>query len=180
MKHSVKFRDIAKHELAIAKIICDNQNIMRYMCYMTDDPLAERTVNRKGEIVEQPDLDIDYKSAHISIQSFNNKILDTSHLSMFIHPLKGALFANRTIGDITYAIDIVCPEDFQVFDGKIEYRDYNIADEICRDIDGKKITGFGDVEIVDFNSGKLEQDYTFLTLFVRVRNFTLKGDCCDK
>lgn len=175
---SIKFRDIANHEITIARYIYENQSILRYMYYLSNDPLSDKTINDKGEIVLQPDLDITFDEAHISLQSYDEKILSTKHCSMFIYPLHGTMYKRKTLGDITYAIDIICPKDFQMLWDTTEYRDFCIADEIAEMIDGKMVTGIGDVEILDWKSGRLEKDYTYLSLFVNVKNFTVKG--CHK
>lgn len=174
MNRSVKFKDLNRHKLVIAEKIYNNQNILRYMNYMTDDPLAKRTVNRQGKIVEQPDLNISFDDAHLYTRAFDENILSTSHCSLFIHALEGNLSARQSIGYITYEIDIVCPCEFQILEGTRENRDGDIADEICGDIDGHMVTGVGDVEILTFKEGKLEKDYTYLALFVRVKNFTVQ------
>lgn len=175
MGKSLKFKYIAKHSLTIAQLLYENQNILRYMNYLTDDPLSNRTINRKGQIVEQPDINLGFDESGLNTGCFNKDILTETKCHLFIHPIKSnGMRTSKIIGELQYGIDIITPSGFQILADSREYRDFNIADEISQLIDGKAVTGVGDVEINDFSSGKLDSEYCYLTLFVSIKNFTIK------
>lgn len=172
---SFKFRYISQHALSLAKKIYSNQNILRYLNYLTDDPLASKTVNRKGEIVQQPDVNLSFDNCGINLEGYDRNIISEDRCYIFVYPSKAKLKAIANAGKIIYIVDIITPYGFKILHGKNEYRDALIADEISRMIDGHRITGFGDVEITDFATGKLQDGkYNYFTLYIEVGNLTIK------
>lgn len=172
---SFKFRYISKHALTLAEKIYSNQNILRYLSYLTDDPLSQETLNRKGELVVQPDITVLFEDSGISLEAYDKNIITEDRCYIFLTPAKGHLKAETNAGKITYIVDIITPYKFKILKGTNEYRDALIADEISRMIDGHRVTGFGDVEITDFATGKLQDGkYNYFTLYIEVGNLAIK------
>lgn len=172
---SFKFRYISKHAYRLAQLIYSNQKILRYLNYLTDDPLADKTIGRNGEVIEQPDILFPFEKSGIDLDGYDRALITETQCRMFIYPSKAKLKAETNAGKITYIIDIITPNGFKLLKGSNEYRDALIADEISRMIDGHRVTGFGDVEITSFAAGKLQEGrFNYFTLYVEVGNLTIK------
>lgn len=170
-----KFRYISKHAFRLAELIYSNQNILRYINYLTDDPLAEKTIGRNGKQVKQPDIKVSFEDSGISLDAYDRNLVTESRCYIFLYPAKATLKADVNVGKITYIIDIIIPSGFRLLKGSNEYRDALIADEIARMVDGHRVTGFGDVEITSFATGKLQDGkYNYFTLYTDVGNLTIK------
>jgi hypothetical protein len=91
-----------------------------------------------------------------------------------LNPIDGNL-EDEVIGENIYLLDIICPIQNWRIKGKGQFRTFRIADEFCKMVDGQKVAGIGDVKVYKYRVGKVGDDYAALSLWVRVKNPSLKG-----
>ena len=168
---SLKFKHIADNALKIAELLVTNQNILRYINYNTNSPLDLKTIDGSGKKVSQPDLTLSLKDSGILLTPYNEDILNETKVKVFISPLKPKNNTGVLVDDV-YVVNIVCPIDYYVLDEKYEFRPFNIAYEICQELDNKNVAGVGKCNVFDWNNGKLNTNYCITNLFISVTNAT--------
>lgn len=164
---SLKFKNIEKYLIAILKLIQQNQNILRYIKYLNDNPLDTSNPNITSNLV---------KDGNIIPTMFDITLTNIEEVKMFIYPKQGSL-KDKPLGDVFFHIDILIPDEHWTLSGLGQFRAFRIADEITQMIDGQsEIAGTGQINVVDFNAFKLtSSNYTVLSLRVLVNSCTLKG-----
>lgn len=163
MYASQKFKYMGQNLNKLMMYICSNQNLLRYIKYLDNNPLDPM----KSDI-----LDVDVEN-QIHTLMFNPELLNETKISLFVHPLEGTL-EMQPIGEDLYVADIVIPNQFWVLKGKGEMRGFNMAYEIANVIDGKNVAGVGKVEIIRWRSYEVENSYHGLTLWIKVDSITIK------
>ena len=155
---SNKIRKITVLKKFLVDVIDDNQNIKRYMRYMTRLPLAKKSEDYNGNIKVQSDV-----SASLLIESsegeqclysggFNPEMSNIKIPYIFVDSHRS--YISGVDQSIYFAINILCPEKYN---GLLNYGDeriYKIADEIAQLIDGYTI----EEEEVVKNVGNLRID----------------------
>lgn len=164
MEKSCKFKHIENNLIKLLEVLLSNENLKKYIFYLIDDPLS------------QPTVDVDLlETNNIILNLFDSNILDERRVTLFINPLEGDL-RSQPLSDLTFTIDIVIPYKKWImgeFGGQL--RVFRIADEIAKEIDQKNVMGIGDTEIVRFRLFKVNNDYSGMTLWIKVNSSTLKG-----
>ena len=163
MEKSFKFKHIENNLLKLLALIVNHQPILKYIYYLDDDPLS------------QPDVTVNLlESGHIVLTPFDQSILDQQMVKIFLNPLEGNL-DTQPLSNITFILDIVVPINKWLLHGLGQIRAFRIADEFAQLIDGQMVAGIGECEITRFRLFKVSNDYSGLTLWVRVNSSTMKG-----
>ena len=149
--------------MKLLELISGSQNLKRYIKYV-DDPLNPIKSDIEGSLMNE----------NIILSPFNQKILTESTVLVFISPDNGNLRV-RPLGTNTYVIDIFCPLDLEYWLIKNEglLRVFRIGDEISKLIDGKRVAGVGDVNIISYKSGNLDGTYGYLRLNLEIDSVSL-------
>jgi len=163
MPVSQKFKYIEENLTNILYTMVTNQNLLRYISYLDDDPLDP----------SKPDITSNLIGTQIMLIPFDLNVLTKQEINLFINPVQGDLSVKRPIGTHTFIIDIVVPNKFWLLKGKI--RAFRIADEIASNIDGLNIAGIGWVEINRYKIYSLNNAFSSLSLFVDVGGVTVKA-----
>lgn len=142
-----------------------NQNLLRYLSYLEDNPLDKSLPNISPMVVKQN---------NVVLTQFNQDILMDTKILMFINPFKGR-FTFKTLANDVYAIEIIIPYKYWLIEDTGELRAFSIAYEIAKTIDQQNIAGIGDVNIIEWNSYKINEIFSGLTLFIEVTNAAIKG-----
>lgn len=169
MLASLKLSKIEENLNKLLVLLVGNQNILRYIKYLDNNPLVKDSSH--PDIVD--DL-IDGESQNIILTPFDPKVLENTQVKIFLNPYEGNL-EDDVIGENIYILDIVCPIQNWRIKGKGQLRTFRIADEFCKMVDGQKVAGIGEVKVYRFKTGKIENEYAVLSLWVRVKNPSLKG-----
>lgn len=165
LAESLKFKNIENNLLKLFTLLEENENIAKYVYYLdTNDPLSQPTVTE------------DLTSAgNYLLTIVDTKIPDKETFRVYLNPYRGKL--RRTgngLGEIIFILDIVCPNTKWILTGKGKLRAYRVADEFSKMVDGQTVAGLGCVDIVDFNTFKVNDFYTSLSLAISVNTSTLK------
>lgn len=143
--------------IAIKTYIVDkirkNQNIQRYCFYLTKQPTARKSVNYKGDVIYQRDLNIDLTQentvnvgadpndntktvtvpASIIPYAYNDKMISEEQVIIFIHNYQNDL--KNLIGENIVAVDVLVPYVYDQIQPKYGQRLYKIVREIIEEFD---------------------------------------------
>lgn len=165
MESSMKLENIEKHLIDILTLIDSNQNIKRYLKYLSDSPL---------EITQsQPDIEESLINENIILTPFNENILEESKVFLFFNPFQGNL-SSFSVGKEIYTIDIVTHLNKWLLSGEGKIRTFRIGSEISKMIDSKDVTGVGKVTLDNFKVFKNDK-YAGLTLWIKVNSSSSKS-----
>ena len=163
MKKSFKFKHIENNLLKLLALILTNQNMLKYIYYLDDDPLG------------QPNVSVNLLDTNnIILTLFDEKILTEQQIKVFLNPLQGNL-EYLPLSDLTYTLDIVIPNNKWILHGLGQLRAYRISDEFAQMVDGQMVAGIGETEITRFKTYKVGDSYSGLSLWIRVNSSTMKG-----
>lgn len=162
MEKSFKFKHISTHLLKLVSLITSNQNILKCITYLDNNPLSN------------PDVTEDLIGKNIILTLFDESILDENKISIFINPIRFNL-SRQPVGEITYAIDIIIPNQYWLLHGQGILRGYLIGDEIVQLLDQQHGIGVGEANVYGGNAFTVGTNYMGLSLEVRITTSTLKG-----
>ena len=162
MEYSYKFRNIENNLVKLLEVFLANENLKKYIYYLTDNPLSEATVTEN------------LLAKHIVLTPFDEEILSTDRVTVFVNPIEGD-YTRHPLSTIIFLIDVVIPHNKWLLPGTGKIRAFRIADEIAKDIDQKKVAGIGDVIVGKHKLYKLNKEFSGITLPVTVRSSTQKG-----
>lgn len=167
MNTSMKFKFIEENLMKILTLILTNQNILRYVKYMQNNPLDPRLPN-----IEEFSL----LNSNIIPAPFDENTLSETEVKLFLYPYSGKL-NSRPLGTHTYELDIVCPIKHWILEGLGQFRTVRIADEIAKMIDQQLGIGIGELKIPEYRAGRVASNnsYALFTLWLEVDTATIKG-----
>lgn len=163
MEKSCKFKHIENNLIKLLEVLLSNENLKKYIYHLSDDPLNQPTV--EADLLE---------TNNIILNLFDSEILDEQRVTLFINPYEGDL-RSQPLSDLTFTIDIIVPSSKWLLRGLGQIRSFRIADEIAKDIDQKNVMGIGECEITRFRIYKVNNNYSGMTLWIKVNSSTLKG-----
>lgn len=166
---SNKFEFISGNAIKLLSPLINNQTILRYLYYLDHNPLSPNKQDIDNEFVIDDGIHID--EARIYLDLFNDTISTSEKISIFFSPYGSATNYNeRTVlSSFNFALDIVIPSSYWAIKGKGKFRAYEIANEICKEIDKKSIAGIGEVTVQDGRVG-VSGNYRILPLLIKVQN----------
>jgi len=163
LKKSFKFKHIENNLLKLLALILTNQNMLKYIYYLDDDPLG------------QPNVSVNLlETNNIILTLFDEKILTEQQIKVFLNPLQGNL-EYLPLSDLTYTLDIVIPNNKWILHGLGQLRAYRISDEFAQMVDGQMVAGIGETEITKFRTYKVGDNYSGLSLWIKINSSTMKG-----
>jgi hypothetical protein len=161
MNATNKFKFMGQNLDKMMYMLVTNQNILRYMKYLDNNPLdVGKTDVAEEELKGQFITDI-----------FDPEILEVTKNKMFFHPMEGAL-ETQPIGYDIYMLDIIIPSRYWKLEGQGEFRAFKIAEEIAKKIDGQQVAGIGLIDIIKWKTYRIESSYKGLTLWIKVNSTT--------
>jgi hypothetical protein len=173
---SLKFKHIGINTVKIVMALVKNQNILRYIKYLDNDPLNTSKPNVSSSGI----IDNSTGNGNIFLTKFDESILTEDKIFIFFNPYKPkgsfGYDSRNTLGKDLYSLDILIQPRYWVLQGRGELRAFLIAYEICQSIDQQSIAGIGDVEVIDWTCGSLSSGkYSVLNLIIQVDNAVIKG-----
>ena len=174
MLDSLKLKYVASNACKIADLIYGSQGVLRHIHYLSNDPMANKTINGENQIITQPDISILFEDSGIEMIPFDEKTVDESTVKILLNPIQGDMSESESLEYDIYTIDIICNIKNLLLKGKGQWRDFNIAYEISKLLDKNKVAGLGMVKVLKWKRGKLDKSHTYLTLFIRVNNMAVK------
>ena len=164
IEKSFKFKNIESNMIRLLYIILENNNIKKYLYYLTDNPLSESNVTT--DLIE---------SGHVVLQPFDSKILSQEKVILFLNPYEGN-FNKSALSDLMFLVDIIVPQTKWLLSGLGEVRSFRIADEISQLIDQQQgVAGMTKPEITQFKMYKVDDSYSGLSLWIKVNSSAMKG-----
>jgi hypothetical protein len=165
---STKFKYLDDNLKLIVSKLSDNQNFVRYVMYLTNDPLALNYKDESGKLISQPNININLiDTGNVVLDDFSQEILKEEKVILFLHSSRGT-FDIATSNDL-FAIDITYPFTRGILKGFGRTRYNQIAYEFCRSIDMKDV-GIGQVKVYDYIKGSINDKYGILTLLFKICN----------
>ena len=154
--------------------IINNQNFLRYITYLTDEPLSLQTYNRQGILVNQPNITEIPLGDSLLLTPYDPTVITDMRIKVLFSPLKGDL--SKSISEDIYEFIILYPVEYHVIQGSGEFRPFMIAYEISQSIDSQyEIAGVSKIEMSDWRMFKVNDTYAGLSVWVNVSNGTLRG-----
>lgn len=164
MSNSLKFENIEFNLVKLYGLLISNQNIAKYVYYLVDDPLSV-----------QEDVPVNLKDeGYYQLTVFDNSIPETEKVRIFLNPYSGNL-KNIGTGEIMYQMDIVVPNSKWILNGLGQIRSFRIANEFNKMVDGKPVSGIGNVYIHGFRTFKINDIYSGLSIFINTTTLTIKS-----
>jgi hypothetical protein len=160
---SLKFKFMGDNTNKMLYMITTNQNFLRYIKYLDNDPLN----------TSKPDVAYSEVQDNFAVDLFDEEVLEETKIKVFFSPLDGML-EEKPIGHDIFILDIVIPKDFWKLEGKGEFRAFQMAHEVALKLDGKNVAGIGDINIIKWRSFKINNQYRGLTLWIKVGSMTIK------
>jgi hypothetical protein len=163
---SLKFDKVEKHLVDMLMLIDQNQNIKRYIKYLSNTPLDKTD--------EQPDINDSLINDNLILTPYNDKIITEPKVVLFCNPMNGDL-ESENVGEEIFTIDMIVPISSWVLQGQGKLRTFRISAEIAKLIDDKDVTGIGKVKITKFKCYKVNDSNAGMTIWIRVNTATSKG-----
>lgn len=165
-KITTKLLDMDLVENEIVKIIDSSQTIKRYCKYLSKMPLSKRAIVN-GVIVDQPDITESLTDKNIIPFLYDEKLLDTSKVLIFVSLMSGDLRLLNSSNNIS--CNIILPHDYEALENYGHKRSKKIAYEIINLIDGAKVDKRYELNIGRYTYTKLNTEKSDYILF----NFTI-------
>lgn len=163
---SMKFRSIQQIKNQIVEAIDSNQEIKRYIKYLTDSPLASRAKLDNGKFIDQPDITESLVGKNIIPTMYMESCLEDNMCIIFIYPYRGDL-SGKTLGDNYINIDVLVPTVKDILEDLGEQRTFAICNAICNTLDDVKLNkGMTTLNFVNYVVERVSKDseYTVISL----------------
>lgn len=167
---SQKFKYISRNTLELVNVMLTNQNLIKYIHYLdnTKHPLDSSNPPVSPRYI----IDKNFKFV-----LFDNNIVTDKQVLIFFNPAINN-YRGTTLSIDTFIMDIVIPNKYWIIYNKnndMQLRAYEIAYEIAKVVDGKNITGIGDVEIVNAQTSRIgSKGISVMTIMIEVKNTVVK------
>lgn len=161
---STRYGNVSENINDLVDELIQNENLLRWLTYLDDNPLSTNkpNVKRKGVIGDK-----------IILTRINENILTKTEAKLFIYPRGGVEKRNmkNVMAETIFEANILLPNELgYIYPMRVD-RFAAIASEIAKSLDGKNITGVGDVKVsTSFNTYKVNEIYTGMMFFINTTN----------
>lgn len=161
---STRYKNVSRNLNEIVDELLKNKNLLKWLTYLVDDPLSLPDIPKSKVLGNQ-----------IVLTRVNPDILPEAVTKLFIIPKGGLDHRQGFLSDTVFEVNILSPfRTGYIYPYRID-RYTQIASEIALSLDGKHITGVGDVTVsTDFTSYKVDETYAGLRLYITVTNQRVK------
>lgn len=144
----------------IADTLLQNENLLKWITYLVDDPLSLPEVPKNKVL-----------GSNIILTRVNLDILPKAATKIYLIPKGGVDHTQGYLTDTVFELSILSPfASSYIYSRRID-RFAEIASEIAISLDGKHITGVGDMQVSsNFKTYKLNETYSSMMLHVTVTN----------
>lgn len=173
------FKTIIGIKNKIVTILDNNQDIKRYLVYLTDCPLAKRGKLEDGTMIEQPDIKESLINSHIIPYQDYDKVISTNKALILVHLAEGDL-SDNFVAKHVLSIDIICPTKENMNVGDIgQERIAAIADFIADTIntENKNKSIANKIRFGDYSQYRIAKspDYIGMTLFLSIETSNMES-----
>ena len=166
---SQKFKYISDNTSKLVNEMLTNQNLAKYIYYLD---------NKKHPLdPSNPSISpIRVRDKNFKFVLFDDNIVTDTQILVFVNPAMNN-YRGTTLSIDTFVMDVAIPNKYWVINngGDIQLRAYEIAYEVAKAIDGKNITGIGDVEIVSTRTGRIgSKGVSVISMMIEVKNTATK------
>ena len=166
---SQKFKYISDNTSKLVNEMLSNENLIKYIYYLDNEkhPLDPSNPPVSSSRV----IDKNFKFV-----LFDDNIVTDTQILVFFNPVMND-YRGVTLSVDTFTMDIAIPNKYWIIynNGNIQLRAYEIAYEVAKAIDGKNITGIGDVEIVNAQTGRIgSKGVSVISMAIKVKNSATK------
>lgn len=161
---STRYQNISMDLNKIADELLKNENLLKWLTYLVDDPLSLPKVPKKRVLGNQ-----------IVLTRVNPNIMQEAETKLFIIPKGGKDHRVGLLTDTVFEVNIVSPHRTgYIYPYRVD-RYAEIASEIASSLDRKHIAGVGDMVVsTQFTSYKVDETYAGLMLHITVTNQRVK------
>lgn len=178
MIKTLSFKTIIGIKNKIVTVLDNNQEIKRYLVYLTDCPLAKRGKLDNGTMIDQPDIEKSLIGEYIIPYQDYDKVISTNKALILVHLAEGDL-SDDYMAKHTISIDIICPTKENMNVGDIgQERIASIADFICDTInlENKNKSIAQKIKLGDYSQYRIAKtpDYVGMTLFLSIETSNME------
>lgn len=166
---SQKFKYISENTSRLVNEMLKNQNLAKYIYYLDNEKHPLDPSN-------PPVSPIRVRDRNFKFVLFDDNIVTDTQILIFFNPVMNN-YRGITLSVDTFTMDVVIPNRYWIMynNGDIELRAYEIAYEVAKAIDGKNITGIGDVEVVSAQTGRVgSKGISVISITIEVKNTATK------
>lgn len=161
---SDRFKNISNDLNKIVDEMLANQNLLKWITYISDDPLDNLYVPPKTVLKK-----------NIVLTGMNETILNDLYIKLFIYPTTGFDHRVGILTDTVFEIAIAVPTQHDYSYATRKHRASEIASEIAASLDGKHIAGLGEIQVrSDFHNFKVNEKFMAMAIQVVTTNTRMK------
>lgn len=161
---STRYENISNNLNDIVDVLVGNDELLMWTINLVDDPLSDKNPPIKKR---------DVLGNAIVLTRVNETILNKTMGKIFIVPRGGSEPKGRQgiLADTVFEVNIALPNHLSYNYARRTDRFSEIASQIAKSLDGKKITGIGDVKVsTSFNTYKVNETYNAMMLYITTTN----------
>ena len=174
---STKFEHIGENLCSLLETGANSQRLLRLIAYNTDDPFSIETLDRNGNLMQQPDINFDdLLYSQIIIGLVDTTMVKDLQTKIFLHPHRGRFPIQNATSEETFILDIVFPHIYHVLRHQGNTRPELIASEFFKNIDRINIDGAGiqKIYVTEYIESPLDiQNFGCLSCLFLVSNSNL-------
>lgn len=166
---SQKFKYISDNTSKLVNEMLSNENLVKHIYYLDNE---KHPLDPSNPLVP-PRRVID---KNFKFVLFDDNIVTDTQILVFFNPVMNN-YRGTTLSIDTFTMDVAIPNKYWIIHngGNIQLRAYEIAYEVVKAIDGKNITGIGDVEIVSAQTGRVgSKGISVISIMIEVKNTATK------
>lgn len=157
---SKKYQRVSQNLNEIVNELLKNQKLLKWLTYLVDQPLSLPDVPAGKVLGNQ-----------IVLTRMNETILPKAATKMFIVARGGKDHRKGVLTDTVFQVDILSPHNEAYIYSTRKDRYIEVASEVAKSLDGRNITGVGDVVVSsDFTTYKVNETYSGLRFHITVTN----------
>lgn len=176
---SKKFRYVERNLNNMINKLSTNQNLIRYIKYLSDAPLEQKVYGSDGILITQPDFNLPYDligDGSLDLRLFNPFVEKDKRVKLFFSHRRVHFIEPKATAKTIYKLNIIVPYENEIIQTTKEIRTIRIADEVCRELDNQVIDGIG-IGKIFCTRGKSyiidnDNSYSALQLRISVKDIT--------
>lgn len=166
---SQKFKYISDNTSKLVNEMLTNQNLAKYIYYLDNE---KHPLDPSNPSISP----IRVRDKNFKFVLFDDNIVADTQILVFVNPAMNN-YRGTTLSIDTFVMDVAIPNKYWIIHngGDIQLRAYEIAYETAKAVDGKSITGIGDVEIVSAQTGRIgSKGISVISIVIEVKNTATK------
>lgn len=160
-----RFKNISEDMNKIVDMLLKNKKLLKWVTYIDDNPLERSDVPPSTVL-----------GRNIILTRMNETVLKELYIKLFITPISGSDHRVGILADTVFEIAIAVPTQHSYSYPIRKHRASEIASEIANSLDGKHITGLGEVKVSsNFHNFKVNEKFGAMAVQVLTTNTNIKA-----